>query len=293
MQKIAALLTCFNRKEKTLKALASLYKAKEHYNKPLSLNVYLTDDGSTDGTSEAVSKYFPEVNILKGTGNLFWAEGMRFTWENAIKNKYDAYLLINDDTELYVTFFEQLLKTNQYSLTKYNRAGIYIGSTEDKFKKVHTYSGSIITNNFLYIQKMLIPNGTYQKCDIGNANIMLVPNEVVEQLGILTKGYAHGKADYDYTLMASRKGIPVLIAPEYCGHCINDHIDYYQDFNKKSIFERKRIIQSPTLLDFKSHTKFMWKFFPLRAPLVEFFGWFKIYFPSLYLITLTKRKRRK
>ena len=50
--KIAVLLTCFNRCQKTLKALDSLYKAAEVFNEKdsmkLNLEVFLTDDGCTD-----------------------------------------------------------------------------------------------------------------------------------------------------------------------------------------------------------------------------------------------------
>ena len=51
--KTAALLTCHNRKEKTLACLKSLYR-----NMP-EVDVYLTDDGCADGTAEAVKSIFP------------------------------------------------------------------------------------------------------------------------------------------------------------------------------------------------------------------------------------------
>ena len=52
---VAVLLTCFNRKEKTLASLVRLFEAKEAYNSNLNLSIFLTDDGSTDGTGDAVS----------------------------------------------------------------------------------------------------------------------------------------------------------------------------------------------------------------------------------------------
>ena len=85
MEDIAILLTCHNRKDKTLKALAALQKAKESYSNPIRLSIYLTDDGSTDGTAKAIQQYFPNVIILHGDGNLFWAGGMINSWKEAIK----------------------------------------------------------------------------------------------------------------------------------------------------------------------------------------------------------------
>ena len=45
MNKIAAILTCHNRKEKTLACLHSLFSIIS------TIDVFLVDDGSTDGTS--------------------------------------------------------------------------------------------------------------------------------------------------------------------------------------------------------------------------------------------------
>lgn len=282
MKHIAALYTCFNRKEKTLKSLETLYKAVNKSTRPISASIYLTDDGSTDGTSEAVSKQFPEVHILKGDGNLFWAKGMHNSWSKALEKNYEGYLLLNDDVEIYNNIFDELIAAHEYSIKTYDKPGIYIGPTENKEEGKLTYSGSLILNKFLYTQKRLTPNGTFQKCDLANANIMLVSNAVVQKIGLLSKEYSHGMADYDYTLTANKYNFPVLITKNYCGHCINDHKDKYEDFGEKTLAERKKILYSPTGLAYDSYLKYMRKFFPLRYPIVAFFGWFKLYFPNTY-----------
>ncbi|MEE9361052.1 MAG: glycosyltransferase [Cellulophaga sp.] len=283
MLKIATLLTCHNRKEKTLNAMKTLYTALHNTSTEIKLDVYLTDDGSTDGTREEISKLYPEVIIIKGSGNLFWAKGMRKSWENAQKKEYDMYFLLNDDVELYPNVFEQILLTHSYSLKTFNKSGVYIGATEDKNNHKLTYSGSVILNKFLYTQERLTPNGNFQQCDIANANIMVVHNSVVEKIGILSGEYSHGVSDYDYSLRANKNNIPVLVVPEYCGHCEFDHKDIYEGFSEMSLKERKQLLYSQKGLAYKSYTKYMRKFFPLRYPLVVFFGIFKLYFPKTYL----------
>jgi GT2 family glycosyltransferase len=283
MKKIAALLTCFNRREKTLAAIHSLYQAYDNSNDIILLDVYLTDDGSTDGTAEEVKTRFPQVKIQQVTGNLYWANGMRNSWKAALNKEYDTFLLLNDDVELYPGAFNLLRKTCEFCLENYKEPGIYIGATEDKNTNKLTYSGSIVLNKFLYTQKRLEPNGSYQACDLANANIMLVPKEIVDKIGILTGGYSHGIADYDYTLTASKKNIPIIVAPEYCGHCEDDHRDLYDGFADKALKDRKTYLFSPTGLAYKSYMKYMRKFFPFRYPLVVFFAWLKLYFPRVYL----------
>ena len=69
---IAVLLTVHDRKNKTLRCLENLYKqVLPNY---LRLDIYLTDDGCTDGTPEAIKRQFPKVHIIKGDGNLFGTE---------------------------------------------------------------------------------------------------------------------------------------------------------------------------------------------------------------------------
>ena len=69
MKYIAVLLTVFNRKDKTLCCLERLFAQL-----PIDgwrVDVFLTDDGCTDGTPEAVAARFPDVSIVRGTGLYF------------------------------------------------------------------------------------------------------------------------------------------------------------------------------------------------------------------------------
>lgn len=63
--KIATIITCFNRKDKTTSCLAHLFEATKNYNiqhsqLPIELAIFLTDDGCTDGTAYAVKIYVKE-----------------------------------------------------------------------------------------------------------------------------------------------------------------------------------------------------------------------------------------
>lgn len=279
----AVLLTCFNRKDKTLLALDHLYKAYENGPKKFSLAIYLTDDGSTDGTSETVSEKFPEVKLLKGDGSLFWAGGMRNSWNEAKKKDFDAYLLLNDDTNVTDDLFDKIHETESYCTKKYGISGIYIGATSELGSNKATYGGSVFTNRFLGTAKRCpINNEKPQECELGNANIMWVSKKVFDTIGMLSEGYVHGMADFDYTMRAVKKNLPVLIMPGISGYCINDHGNTYEHFIKLNFKERIEFLNHPTGLDFKSQSFHMRRHFPLRYPLFYVTGWLKVLFPKQY-----------
>lgn len=283
MNKIAVLLTCHNRKEKTIACLSSLSDTCKKTNVPIELDIFLTDDGSTDGTSQAISNLFPYVKILKGNGQLYWAGGMINSWKEALKFQYDGFLLLNDDTTILENLFDDLILTDNYSISIYNKKGIYIGSTLEPNSKKISYGGSILLNKFLLKFKKIEPCGTPQGCDLGNANIMYIPKEVVDQIGILKEGYEHGVADYDYTLTGRKNKIPVLVMPNYCGLCLNNPPVKYLKFKSYSIKERKSFLYAPTGLALKDNLLLMKRHFPYRLPFVLLAAYSKLLFPNLYL----------
>ncbi|WP_097045119.1 glycosyltransferase family 2 protein [Flagellimonas pacifica] len=255
------------------------------------MSIYLTDDGSTDGTSQAVKTNFPEVNILKGSGELYWAGGMRNSWNEALKGNYDAYFLLNDDTNVSMDLFDAIEKTDEFCISNYGKGGVYIGTTVDAETKKITYGGSVFVNRFLATMKRLEPQAKPISCHLGNANIMWVSRNVVDTIGILSEGYVHGMADYDYSLMAGKKKLPVLIMPGIVGQCINDHNDPYLRFFKLPLKERFKMLKSPIGFDFTSQSYYMKKHFPVRFPLVVMTGYLKVLFPKVYYNLLYKNRK--
>lgn len=291
--KIAVLLTCFNRKEKTLSCLASLYQALDVYNENTSdkieLSVYLTDDGCTDGTSDAVRNNFADNNItiLQGNGNLYWSGGMIFAWKEALKkhDDWDFYLLLNDDTDLLDNLFEELLNTHKYCLNKYNKAGIYSGITTSKTDHTKmTYGGSVWKIKFLGIPNRLDPIGKPQMCDFTNANILLVSKDVVDKIGIFWNGYKHGCSDYDYSIHVRKAGFPVLLTAKYCGRCDNDHYkkkEFEQMILSMSLQERKSFFNNPIHSN-NDYLTYIRRNIPIRYPMVYLGRLLNVYAPKLY-----------
>ena len=210
MKKIAALLTVFNRKKETLNCLENLFK--QVMPNGFMLEVYLVNDGCTDGTPEAVKKQFPQVSLINAKGDLFWNRGMHLAWTTATKTKkYDHYLWLNDDTILNQGAIETLLQTAQ---EKENKA-IIVGSTVGETFKTDevTYGGRSKTKGLLNPEQQAIA------CDYFNGNIVLIPNSVYKQVGTHDPIFHHALGDFDYGLRAAKLGVKSFIAPGFLGQC--------------------------------------------------------------------------
>lgn len=280
-KEIAVLLTCHNRKEKTLACLHSFFSA----NKPNSyiFDVYLVDDGSTDGTGDEIKINFPDVHVIDGNGDLFWAGGMRLAWETAIeKDKYHAYLLLNDDVILDVNFIYNLIETEGLALKENGKTGIYSASTIDPITKKTTYGALKIKTNHVVVRSQLLhPSEEPQKCELTNANILWISKETVNTIGVFDKRYTHGLADYDYSLQAIKNGIPVYLAPHIGGLCIHDHGVNWKSKNEP-LKERIAYLKSPKGLAYKEYLYYVRKHFPLFLPYSFIALWLKTLFPILW-----------
>ena len=63
MSNLAVLITCHNRKNKTIKCLRNLFKQKNFLD--FKVEIFLVDDNSTDGTADTIKKNFTNINLIK------------------------------------------------------------------------------------------------------------------------------------------------------------------------------------------------------------------------------------
>jgi len=278
---IGVVLTCHNRKEKTLTCLKKLINQDNI--DTIDSSVYIVDDGSTDGTSEAVKINFPQVNIIKGDGTLFWNGGMRVAFSKAMENECDYYLWLNDDTFLYSDVLKLLLETSNNMKQQRGRDVIVTGTIIDIDTKKVNYGGR---NQKSKLQPLfftlLNSSAELQKCDTFNGNVVLIPQNVVSKIGNISSEYSRQHSgDLDYGLRAKYEGFESWVAPGVVGECPSNSLKG-TIFDKSLPFrDRIKQMKSPKgvpparewMVFAKRHAGFLWPFYWLRTVVRVIFPW--------------------
>jgi GT2 family glycosyltransferase len=216
--RLAVLITCHNRRLKTLDSLNALYH--QTHLPQVERQVYLVDDGSTDGTAASVQSIYPDIKVLPGTGNLFWNGGMRVAFAEAVPSDYDYYLWLNDDTLLYPNALETLFAIADRLIHQGHPQSIVVGSTQDPLTHRLTYGGMEQNGRWHPLKFKLVQPGEVEKpCVTMNGNCVLVSRTVVQAIGNLDSAFTHSTGDLDYGLRNRQQGGSIWLAPGFLGTC--------------------------------------------------------------------------
>ncbi len=271
----AVLMTCHNRREKTIDSLSALFNIE----KPgfLFFDVYLVDDGSTDGTGEAVKKFFPDVNIIKGNGCLFWNGGMRLAWNTSVKKKeYDFYIWLNDDTMLFSSAITELFDSFNEAFANDGKPAIIVGSCQTN-SDINEFSYGGRTDN-----GPVIPNGKLQKCKYINGNIVLISKEIYSKTGNLSDKFTHAMGDFDYGLRAAKNGFESYITKRFIAVCPPNEGKPAWCNPEISIKERWKSLHSPNGLNIKEYIVFRKKHWGLKWVIYTLKVYVNFLFPKIY-----------
>lgn len=211
--RVAALLTCHERRERTLSCLAHLAAQRDA---GAQVDVVVVDAGSRDGTPEAIAAAHPDVELLRAGPELFWNGGMHRAAAAVAARDHDAHLWLNDDTDLDPGALAALLTTSRWAGDR----DIIVGSTRDPVTGATTYGGVRRPSRSRPLQFDLVePADRPLPADTMNGNVVLLPRAVVRGVGLLDPAFTHGIGDFDFGLRARRAGVGIWVTPGTVGTC--------------------------------------------------------------------------
>lgn len=200
-----------NRRDLTLQCLKSLSRIDRTN---LDVHIIVVDDGSTDGTAEAIRENFPEVEIIAGNGSLWYTAGTNLGIETALKNNPDYVLCINDDSIFDEKCIRKLIETAE----KYPRSvvgGLLLLWNEPH--RVFQVSPKWETRRggWRHWQQQTvwtIPKTTWEvEAIVGNC--ILYPAKIFGEVGLMNAENSAQYGDAEFTTRIRKKGWRLLIEP--------------------------------------------------------------------------------
>lgn len=211
-----------NRREITLQCLKSLSRLNS---KGLDIHVIIVDDGSTDGTSEAIKTNFPDVEVVQGDGNLWYTEGTNVGVRAALKHNPKYVLTINDDSVFDEDFLYSMVKTAEENPRSVVGSLLLLWDTPHKLFQTapvwNTWSGG--WRHWVHQTVWTIPKKPWE-VDLIVGNCVLVPVEAIKEGGLMNSKRYPNFGDAEYTPRLQRLKWKLLIDPNARVFCQPNNI---------------------------------------------------------------------
>jgi GT2 family glycosyltransferase len=204
MERVFIVLPVHNRRRVTEKFVDCLQSQTfQNY------HLILVDDGSTDGTADAVKARLESVSVIRGPGNWWWSGCMQQAYRWLLSNDCDdedLVMLANDDIMFGPDFIFQAVRTLAHlpdallgaqlldpASNKVRESGVHADLRRFVFRVAET-PGQI---NCLPTRALLLRWKDMKR--VGAFHPYLLP---------------HYFGDYEYTLRATRRGLRCFTTPE-------------------------------------------------------------------------------
>lgn len=235
---IAAIVVNWNRREDTLRCLASLIETDYP-----ALTIFLVDNASTDGSCEAVRLGFPSVRLLESKTNLGFAEGNNVALRQALNEGFPFVLLLNNDAtiapEAIHLLLQPLLHDPQVGLS-----GPAICYTDEP-DRIWSAGGAIdwrqgsAKSPWLDRSLLSLPKQPFAVDHLSGC-AMLIRSEAIARAGLLDSRFFMYYEETEWCVRFARHGYRLLVVPTArVWHAISPHaqsgspaIAYYMTRNQ-------------------------------------------------------------
>ena len=208
---VCVVVLTWNRREETLECLRSLARITEP-----EVRVILVDNGSSDGTAEAVREEFPGIELIETGENLGYTGGNNVGIRRALDLGAEYVLILNNDTIVAPGFVRELLAVASRS----ERIGfvspkIYFMDPPDRiwFAGARYWAWCGYGRMVGYREKDRGQYDQVREIDRPCGCAMLVSRAVCREAGLLDPGLFLYVDEVEWALRARRLGFRSYIAP--------------------------------------------------------------------------------
>ena len=207
---VSAIVLNYNGREITLQAIASLSRM-EYPN----FEIVHLDNGSTDGSTEAVAEAFPDVVQVRVEENRGAIHGMNRGMEAALERGCDYLLLLNNDIEVDPAMLTEMMRVAESDPTIgcvgpkiyyfWNRDRLWSAGGLIRFRESITRErgmGDVDSGQFERDEEVPYINGC----------AMLIRREVLEQVGLWDPLFHMAAEDADWCMRMKRLGYRCVYA---------------------------------------------------------------------------------
>lgn len=208
---VAIVVLSWNRKDDTLACLASLAGIADR-----PLDVIVVDNGSTDGSADAVAAAFPMADLVRLRRNTGFSGGVNAGMTAALERGADAVLLLNNDMVVEAGFLAPLVAAA-------TRPGVGAACSQILFADGSEriwYAGASFRprrghhgRNIGYGSAPLPPSRPPYSVDIACGGAMLISREAIDAVGPFDEGLFAYREDMDWSLRARALGLGVVVVP--------------------------------------------------------------------------------
>ena len=170
------------------------------------LEVIVVDDGSADGTGEAVRAEFPKVLLMHGHGGLWWTGAIRAGMEEAHRRGASCILWLNDDTLPYPNVLRRITSVAlRDGCIASARGRVKLPSIEEDFKGLEKTRWGLRS-------KPNMPGDGILEVDACRGNCVAIPRSRDRKNRIPdSRHLPRYDGDTDYTMRARAHGIRCLM----------------------------------------------------------------------------------
>jgi len=210
--KVGIAIPVHNRRATTLRALGSIARADR---RGLDVKTFILDDGSRDGTGEAIARAFPDVRVLAGDGTLHYAGGTNRAITAALEWGADHVVAANDDSIFHEAFLQRLVHTATVNHKSIVGALLLLWSQPHRVFQVGLkwrtwYGGWQVPEQ---LTAFTVPPEPWP-VEVLVGNCLLLPAAAIRAHGLLDeRRFPLGWGDVQYTVRLRRAGWQLLVDP--------------------------------------------------------------------------------